>query len=66
MNDSVRIIQIWIGSVKTSAARMNATVICTTCDVSIMCRRSRRSATTPPISVNSRIGTSPTKLSRPR
>ena len=45
---------------------MKATAIWMPCDISIMCRRLRRSATTPPISVNSRIGSSPTKESRPR
>jgi hypothetical protein len=36
------------------------------CDISIRWRRFRRSATTPPISVKRRIGTSPRNESRPR
>ncbi len=66
MNESVRMCQTWMASTKTRPARTKAVVIWTTCDISIMWRRSRRSATTPATSVSSRMGSSPMKLSSPR
>ena len=50
----------------TSPASVNAAPIWMYCDISSRRRRSCRSATTPPISVNSRIGSSPKNASSPR
>ena len=58
--------QIVTCPVATSSASANADDICTTCDTSSSLRRSCRSATTPPISVKSSSGASPTKLSSAR
>jgi hypothetical protein len=66
MNESARTNQIFTTPKYTSAARMNAADIWMYCDISSTRRRSRRSATTPPISVKSMIGTWPRNASRPR
>ncbi len=50
----------------TSAARMAAVESCTHCDAISVSRRSWRSATTPPMSVNSMIGSCCRNASRPR
>ena len=54
------------GAWATQVASVNAVIICTHCDINRRWRRLRRSAITPPISVNSRIGISPTNESSPR
>ena len=52
--------------VRVRAASVKAAAIWMHCDMMSSCRLSRRSAMTPPISVKSRMGTSPRKESRPR
>jgi hypothetical protein len=63
--DTVRMCGTLIHLSAISAVNTNAQVICTYCDPSSTRRRSMRSASTPPISENSRMGIWPRNPSRP-
>ena len=65
INERVRMCQTRTTPIAASEARVNAQVSCTHCDPSNRRRRLTRSATTPPISENRKIGMLPRKASSP-
>ena len=66
MNDSTRMCQICDVAVADEQRQPDAVAIWTYCEASSVRRRSRRSASTPPISVKSIIGSFAENASRPR